>query len=119
MSKGMMMKKIMGAVAVAFSVVLLAGCGGINEDTPMEKVSAKAAKMDQAALQEMTDQYDVIIAEKITQLDAIKAQVSEIPLKELMGEQAKVLKIDLGALKTSLKKLNAQLDVFVSEQSKR
>lgn len=113
------MKGYKGFVILA-AALLLAGCGGsnsIDENTPIDQVAADAAKMGKAELQTMVDKYEAAVAEKVSQLDALKMQVKEIPLSELMGEKSKSLKTELGDITTSLDKLKDQMKVYSKQLS--
>lgn len=113
------MKGYKGFLGVVVAL-LLAGCGGsvgVDENKSMDQVAADAAKMGKADLQVMVDQYESAVAEKVSELDALKVQVKEIPLSELMGEKAKTMKAELGDITTSLGKLKDQMAVYAKELS--
>jgi len=100
--------------------LLLAGCGGsgtIDENKSLDQVSAEASKMSKEKLQVTVDKYKAAVAEKVSELDALKAKVKEIPLSELMGEKAKTMKAELGGITTSLDKLKGQMAVYTKELS--
>jgi hypothetical protein len=111
------MKKVCGVLAGLMVAALLAGCGGskIDENKPIDQVAADAAKMGQADLQKMVSQYEAAIAEKMKEVDALKGQLKEIPLTELMGEKAKALKDDAAEITASLGKLKDQMAVYAKE----
>jgi hypothetical protein len=111
------MKKIVGLLAGLMLAAMLTGCGGsgIDENKPMDQVAADAAKMNQAELQKMVDKYEAALAEKGKELDALKDQVKEIPLTEMMGDKAKALKADLDEITASLGKLKDQMAVYAKE----
>lgn len=96
---------------------LLAGCGGssIDENKPVSQISAEAQKMSQADLQKMVAKYDEAIAAKGKELEALAAKIKEIPLTELMGEKAKMLKNDITQITTSIGKLKDQMEVYAKE----
>lgn len=111
------MKKVYGLLAGLVLVSMLAGCGGnkIDENKPVDQVAADAAKMGQAELQKMVDQYQAAIADKSKEVEALMAKVKEIPLSEMMGDKAKALKDDVSEVKASLDKLKDQLAVYAKE----
>ena len=98
---------------------VLAGCGGggIDENKPIEQVAAEAAEMGEADLQEMVSQYEPLIDEKVAELDALKEQLKELSISELVGEKAKTMKAELGSITTSLDKLKEQLAVYTKALS--
>lgn len=111
------MKKVYGLFAGLVLAAMLTGCGGskIDENKPIDQVAADAAKMGQAELQKMVDKYQAVIADKGKELDALKDQIKEIPLKEMLGDKAKTLKEDAGEITASLSKLKDQMEVYAKE----
>jgi len=112
------MKLYKGMMALAV-MALIAGCGGgsggIDENKPVDQIATEASAMGQAELQKIVDKYESVIADKVSELDALKEKVKEIPMTELMGDKAKALKTDLGEITTSLSKLKDQLSVYAKE----
>ncbi|MBI9020447.1 MAG: hypothetical protein JEZ10_04240 [Verrucomicrobia bacterium] len=113
------MKMCKGVMVLAV-MALFAGCsgggsGGVDENKPIGQVATEAAAMGQAELQKMVDKYESVIADKVSELEALKEKVKEIPMTELMGEKAKALKADLGEITASLSKLKDQLSVYAKE----
>lgn len=109
------MKLYSGLMALMVAA-LITGCGGgVDETKSVEQVTAEAAKMNQAKLQKMVDQYEGVIAEKKTELEALNAQLKELSISELMGDKAKALKAELGDLTTSLDTLKDHLAVYAKE----
>jgi len=111
------MKKGYGLLAGIMLVAMLTGCGGnkIDENKPIDQVAADAAKMGQAELQKMVDTYQAVIADKSKEVEALMAKVKEIPMADLLGDDAKALKNDLSEVKASISKLKDQMDVYVKE----
>ena len=108
-----------GLLASLMLVAMLSGCGGskssIDENKPVSQVAADAQKMTQADLQKMVDKYNVAIAEKGKELEALTAKIKEIPLTELMGEKSKALKSDINKITTSMGKLKDQMAACAKE----
>jgi hypothetical protein len=104
-------------VTALLAVILLAGCGGsgADENKPINQVAAEAAAMGQAELQKMVDKYEAAVAGKMTEIDALKAKIKEIPLTEMMGEKATALKGDLDEITQSLTALKDRLAVYAKE----
>lgn len=111
------MKKIYGLLTGLMLVAMLTGCGGkgLDENKPIDQVAADAAKMSQAELQKMADKYEVVIAQKGKELDALKAKIKDIPITEMMGDKAKMLKDDVSKIVASTSKLKDQMAVYAKE----
>ncbi len=111
------MKKVYGLLSGLMLVAMLTGCGGnkIDENKPIDQVAADEAKMGQADLQKMVDQYQAAIADKNKDLDALKAKIKEIPITEMMGDNAKMLKEDVSKITSSMSKLKDQMAVYSKE----
>lgn len=112
------MKKI-SFVAGLIVAALLTGCGsgGVDESKPIDQVAAEAAEMGQAELQKMVDKYEAAIADKMAEIDVLKEKVKEIPLTEMMGEDAKALKDDISSITESVNSLKDRLTVYAKELS--
>jgi peptidoglycan hydrolase CwlO-like protein len=111
------MKKMYGWIAGMMLAGLLVGCGGssIDENKPVDQVAAESAKMGQDELQKMVDKYEAAIAAKGKEIEVLTAKIKEIPLTEMMGEQAKSLKAEADQIKDSLSKLKDQMAVYAKE----
>ena len=112
------MKKLYGLLAGLILIAMLAGCGGsggIDENKPIDQVAADAVKLSQVELQKMVDKYDAAIAEKGKEIEVLKAKIKEIPINELMGDKAKMLKDDVSKISESLGKLKDQMAVYAKE----
>jgi len=109
--------KLYGFLAGLALVAMLAGCGEnkIDENKPIDQVAADASRMGQAELQKMVNTYEAAIAEKSKEVQALAAQVKEIPLTELMGDKAKALKADISKLTASTGKLKDQMAIYAKE----
>ncbi len=112
------MKWCMGLMVLMIAAVL-AGCGdgGIDENKPIGQVAAEAAKMDKADLQEIVGQYEPLIEDKVVALGALKDQLKELSISELVGEKSKTMKAELKGITTSLDKLKEQLAVYTKALS--
>lgn len=110
--------KLYRLLAGLMVAALLTGCGGsstIDENKPADQVAADAAKMSQAELQKMVDKYEAAIAEKSKEVEALTAKIKDVPLTELMGDKAKVLKKDISDVTASISKLSDQMTVYAKE----
>ncbi len=109
------MKKIL-ATLVAASALILCGCGAnVNENKTPEQAKTEAASMDAASLQKQVDALKAFIAEKNAEAKALAEKLSKIPLAEQMGNDAKALREEAAKIAESVKKIQAQLGVYVEE----
>lgn len=104
---------------VLMAAAVLAGCGGsgIDENKPIDQVAAEAAEMGKAELQKMVDQYQPLIEEKMSEMAAIKDQLGELSVSELMGEKAKSLKAEMSDITGAIDQLKKQLAVYTDALS--
>jgi uncharacterized lipoprotein YehR (DUF1307 family) len=104
---------IVGLLVGGF-MLSFAGCGGkkADETKPMSEVKAEAEKMSGADLRVMALAYKNAIVAKKAEVDKTAAKVSEIPVTELLGEEAKKLKADLENVKKSVSALSERFQVY-------
>ena len=89
------------------------GCGQKADETkPVSEVKAEAEKMDTNQLRAMAMTYKEAIVAKKGELEKITAKLKEIPLTEMMGEEAKALKADIANLNGSVTALKVRFDVY-------
>ena len=109
------MKKIL-ATLVAASALILCGCGAnVNENKTPEQIKTEAASMDAASLQKQIDALKAFISEKNAEAKVLAEKLSKIPLTEHMGNDAKALREEASKIAESVKKIQAQLGVYVEE----
>lgn len=90
------------------------GCGGkkADESKPMSEVKAEAEGMSASDLRSMAMAYkDAIVARK-AEVDKLAAKVAEIPVTEMLGDEAKKLKADLENVKNSVSALTERFQVY-------
>ena len=81
---------------VVFSLFILFGCGKkADESKPLSEVQAEAAEMNVDDLREMALVYKETIQNKLEEVNKIKNEIKEIPLKDMLGDQTKELKQEL------------------------
>jgi ribosomal protein L29 len=108
--------KVLKWLFALMAAALIAGCGGgVDETKSVEQVKIEASEMSQAKLRKTVAEYETVIAEKASELDALNAQLKELSISELMGEKAKTLKTELGDLSTSLSTLKDHLGVYAKQ----
>jgi uncharacterized lipoprotein YehR (DUF1307 family) len=98
---------------VALLTVSLFGCGGkADENKPMDQVKAEADKMDVSQLKAMATKYKDAIMAKQKDVEKMMAKLKEIPVTDMMSEEATGLKADIDSLNKSLSNLKARFQVY-------
>lgn len=93
--------------------LVIGGCGKkADPNKPLEEIKAEAAKMDAGQLQAMVDAYEKALKSKEGEMKALADKIKEIPVTEMMGDDAKKLKADAAKLAESAKALGARLEVY-------
>lgn len=111
------MKRMMNNVAtVVLLGVFAAGCGqsssGVNENKPIQEVQAEAQKMNADQLKAMVQKYETALQSKKAEIETVQAKLKEIPIKDLLGEDAKKIKEDISQIGSSMKNLTERLNVY-------
>jgi len=102
------------AFAVLLCVVLVAGCGSkVDETKPLSDVKEEAKTMDEAQLRKMALAYKDAIMAKQKEIEALKTKLKEVPITEVLGEEAKALKADLEEIGSSLSSLKKRFQVYI------
>jgi len=113
-------KKTIVALLVVFFVMVFFGCSGsIDENKPLAEVKAEAQKMSAKDLQSMIGKYEKAIEVKKEELQAVLADIKKIPLKEILGEESKLLKKVAGEVKESLNALQNRIKIYMQELQKQ
>lgn len=100
------------SLLVLFSLAVF-GCGQeADENKPMSEVKAEAEKMDNDELRTSAMSYKEAITAKKGGLEKIVAKLKEMPVGEMMGEEAKGLKAEIGDLNKSVMALRSRFDVY-------
>lgn len=110
------MKTVKGITIFALlalcSLVLL-GCGSkADENKPLSEVKAEAEKMDTKQLRAMAEEYKKVVMAKKGEIDKITAKLKEIPITEMLGEEAKKLKADIENLNKSVNALKERFTIY-------
>ena len=96
--------------------VYLQGCGTkADENKPLSQIKAEAAKMDAGNLRAMAMAYKEAIQAKLSEADALKKEIKEIPVTEILGGNAKALKQDLAPITQSIAALTERFKVYYGE----
>jgi hypothetical protein len=94
-----------------------AGCGGkkADETKPLSEVKAEAEKMGAPDLRSMAMAYKEAIAAKKADVDKLAAKVAEVPVTEMLGEEAKKLKADMENVSKSVSALTERFQVYYDQ----
>ncbi len=108
------MKKIV--LMLVLSMLFLVGCGKkADENKPISEVQAEAQKMSVDDLKAMAMKYKDAIEAKKADIDKITAKLKEIPVTEMLGENAKKLKADIDNLTKSLSALKERFQIYYDQ----
>jgi hypothetical protein len=99
--------------ALALCLVGMFGCGKKADETkPISEVQAEANKMSVEKLRSMAMKYQDAISDKKGEVEKVTAQVKEIPVAKMLGEEAKELKAEIESLNKSVSALKARFQVY-------
>jgi len=109
-------KWVLSFVVLALLTGCITGSGGGSPE--LDQLTTQAATMGKADLQAMVTKYKGLITDKMDVVSALKAKLKEIPLAEMMGEKATVLKQDLSETTALISQLKDKLSVYTSALKK-
>jgi molecular chaperone GrpE (heat shock protein) len=93
--------------------IAVLGCGQkADEEKPMSEVKAEAEKMNTNDLRAAAMKYKEAIVAKKGDLEKLTTKLKEIPMTEMLGEQAKGLKADIDNLNKSISALKERFNVY-------
>ncbi len=87
----------------------------VDEAKPVSEVKTQAETMDTTQLRATALAYKEIIVAKKAELEKLAGQLKEIPVTDLLGEKAKLLKTDIDSLTKSIDALKERFDVFYAK----
>ncbi len=98
---------------IALCLFAILGCGKkADENKPISEVKAEAEKMDTDGLRAMAMVYQKAIAAKNGEVEKLTAKLKDIPVTEMLGDEAKELKTDLDDLNKSISALKERFEVY-------
>ncbi len=110
------MKNVRNAVLcclIALCLFAILGCGKkADENKPISEVKAESEKMDTDGLRSMAMVYQKAIAAKNSEVEKLTAKLKDIPVTEMLGDEAKELKGDIDNLNTSISALKERFEVY-------
>jgi chromosome segregation ATPase len=94
--------------------LVMGGCNGdgADEQKPIGDVQAEVDKLDVDQLRAKAQDYQKQILSKQEEVTKLADKIKEIPVTELLGDEAKNLKADLEDLNKSLKNLKDRFQVY-------
>jgi alanyl-tRNA synthetase len=113
----MIMKRVTFYWLLVLWAFTIAGCGGkkADETKPISEIRAEAETMDAGQLRNIAVTYKEAIVAKTAEVEKITAKLKEIPVTELLGEQAKQLKANIDNMAKSIDALKARFDVYYAK----
>jgi hypothetical protein len=108
-----MKKKYVICLLLCACVLVCNGCGKkADENKPISEVKAEAETMDTAKLRKMAEVYKDAIIDKKAEVEKVAAQLKEIPVTKMLGEEAKGLKAEVDQLNKSVSALTERFKVY-------
>ena len=94
-------------------VMLFAGCSKkADENKPLSEVKAEAEKMSVDKLKSMAMEYKDAISAKKEEIEKVTGELKNIPVAEMLGNEAKELKAEIENLTKSVSNLNERFQVY-------
>ncbi|MFC1739149.1 hypothetical protein ACFL1G_08885 [Planctomycetota bacterium] len=91
----------------------LLGCGKkADENKPVSEVQAEAETMNAEQLRKIAMQYKDAVLAKSADIEKITATLKEIPVTELLGNEAKGLKTEIDNLNKSISDLTERFQIY-------
>ena len=106
-------------LCVALAGLVGCGSGGVDENKPLSEVRAEAQGMSAGGLQKRAEAYKAAIEAKLPEIEALQAKAKEIPLTEILGDEAKAFRADIDKLNGSIKALKERMAVYVEALEKQ
>jgi len=94
-------------------IMLFAGCSKkADESKPLSEVEAEAEKMSVDKLKSMAMEYKDAISAKKEEIEKVTGELKNIPIAEMLGDEAKELKTEIENLTKSVSNLNERFQVY-------
>ncbi len=106
------MKSVFTALVVGLGL-MLTGCGdGADENKTPEQIKQEVTTLDTAKIQKMVETYTKAVEAKSAELKVEVDKLAKIPLKDMLGDEAKKCQANIKNLTASLDKLKANLAAY-------
>ena len=97
-------------------LLVLFGCGEkADESKPLSEVEAEANQMSVDKLREMAMKYKDAILGKKGEVDKLAAELKDIPITKILGDEAKQLKTEIENLNKSVSALKERFEVYYNK----
>ena len=107
------MKNVILYCLIGPCLFAILGCSKkADENKPVSEIKAEAEKLDTDGLRAKALAYKEALTAKKSEVDKLAAKIKEIPVAELLGQEAKSLKADLENLEKSLSALQERFKIY-------
>lgn len=116
--RGFMKKVFILSMALVTAGIVFAGCSSqTSRDTsrPVSEIATEAKALDVIKLKQIITQYQGLIEAKKNDIVGLQSKIKEIPMAQLLGENAQKLKNEISDVSTSLNALVERLNVYMKE----
>ena len=105
-------------------LLIMTGCGKkADEDKSVAKsindIKTEASKMDADSLRNMAMKYKKAIQDKMHEAEQLTNKIKEIPVNEMMGDEAQKLKKEMETVTGAINSLKERFMVYVNELKKK
>ena len=101
---------------VGLCLFAIFGCSKkADENKSISEIKAEVEKLDIAGLRAKALEYKEAFTAKKSEVDKLAAKIKEIPVADLLGQEAKSLKADLENLEKSLSALQERFNIYYNK----
>jgi len=101
---------------LALCALAVLGCGKkADENKPISEVKAEAGKMSLDELRSMAMKYKKAITAKQADVEKLAAELKNIPIAKMLGEEAKELKSEIDNLNKSIAALKERFEIYYNK----
>ena len=101
---------------LVLSSLVFCGCGKkADENKPIGEVKAEAEKMSVEKLRSMAMTYKDAITAKKGEVEKLASKLKDIPLTQMLSDEAKGLKADIDGLNKSVSALKERFEVYYNK----
>jgi len=115
------MKKVcLAVICLVVAAMMVTGCSsGVNEKKPVAEVQQEAKTMNATQLKSTVDKYQQAIEVRKADIVGLQNRLKEIPVTQLMGDEARAIKEDVGQITASIKALSERMKIYAAEFTKK
>ena len=98
---------------LALCSLVLLGCGAkADENKPLSEVKAEAEQMSVEKLRQMAMAYKDAILARGSEVGEFTTKLKDIPITEMLGGEAKEIKVEIENLNRSISALKERFEVY-------